>query len=136
MIKNLKFNHFGLAVKNKKKSEVFLLNLGYKKKKEVIDNNQKVRAMIMTHPVNFDIEIISKIRQSDVTPIDRLISINSSVIYHICFECADIKKLEIEMKKKNLLFKKIVKRTFSPLFNKDVSFYFSDSMGIIEIIHL
>jgi len=136
MIKNLKFNHFGLAVKNKKKSEVFLLNLGYKKKKEVIDNNQKVRATIMTHPVNFDIEIISKIRQSDVTPIDRLISINSSVIYHICFECSDIKKLEIEMKKKNLLFKKIVKRTFSPLFNKDVSFYFSDSMGIIEIIHL
>ena len=33
MIKNLKFNHFGLAVKNKKKAEIFLSNLGYKKKK-------------------------------------------------------------------------------------------------------
>ena len=90
----------------------------------------------MSHPTNFDIEIISKIRQSDVTPIDRLISINSSVIYHICFECSDIKKLEVEMRKKNLLFKKIVKKMYSPLFNKDISFYISDSMGIIEIIHL
>ena len=102
----------------------------------MVDNNQKVRAMIMSHPIYFDIEIISKIRPTDKTPIDNVIINNKSAIYHICFECSDIKKLEKEMKKKNLLFKKIVKTMFSPLFKKNVSFYFSDSMGIIEIIHL
>lgn len=136
MIKDLKFNHFGLAVRDKDKSETFLSNLGYKLKKEAVDKNQNVRAMIMKHPIYFDVEIISKINSNDVTPIDNIINKNASAIYHICFECSEINNLEAEMEKKNLMFKQIVKRMFSPLFNKDVSFYYTDSMGIIEILHV
>jgi len=136
MINELKFNHFGLAVRDKSKAETFLNNLGYKWKKEVDDMNQNIKAGIMFHPLYFDIEIISKIRSEDKTPIDNLIKNNSSALYHICFECTNINKLEIEMKEKNLLFREIVKKIYSPLFERDISFYYSDSIGIIEILHV
>tara|TARA_B100001769_G_scaffold261449_1_gene242911 strand:+ start:511 stop:924 length:414 start_codon:yes stop_codon:yes gene_type:complete len=136
MIKDLKFNHFGLAVKDSNKSKFFFNKLGYKEYKDVIDDNQKVRALLMKKENYFDIEILSKIHHDDKSPIDNLIQDNKSAIYHICYECTDIDKLIYDFKKENILFRKIVKEMFSPLFNKDVSFYLTDSIGVVEIIHL
>ena len=136
MIKDLKFNHFGLAVKDSNKSKFFFSQLGYKAHKDVIDDKQKVRALLMKKENHFDIEILSKIYHDDKSPIDNLLKDNKSAIYHICYECADIDKLIYDFKKENILFRKIVKEMFSPLFNKNVSFYMTDSVGVVEIIHL
>ena len=65
-----------------------------------------------------------------------LIKDNKSAIYHICYECENIDKLIDNFKKENIWFKNVVKRMHSPLFNKDVSFYITDSIGVIEIIHI
>ena len=135
MLDGLKFNHIGLAVRDIDKAKKFLEFNGYSLLNEAIDPNQNIRASLMQHKTLFDMEIISKINQSDITPIDKLIQHNSSAIYHICYECNEIDKLRNEMKENNLFFKEIVKKMYSPLFKKEVSFYITDSIGMVEIIH-
>ena len=112
-------------------------------KKELIDEITKLKKRKKFGLVwedkkenHFDIEILSKIYHDDKSPIDNLIKDNKSAIYHICYECADVDKLIFDFKKENILFRKIVKEMFSPLFNKNVSFYLTDSIGVVEIIHL
>ena len=78
----LKFNHFGLAVKNSLKSHQFLASLDYTLYKDVLDNNQNIRAALMQHQDHPDIEIISKINHEDVTPIDNILKHKSSTIYY------------------------------------------------------
>lgn len=136
MIQDLKFNHFGLAVKDSNKSKSFFNKLGYHAFKDTIDDNQKVKALLMKKENHFNIEILSKIHHEDKSPIDNLIQDNRSALYHICYECDDIDQLVFDFKKENILFRKIVNKMFSPLFNKDVSFYLTDTIGIVEIIHL
>ena len=135
MINELKFNHFGLAVKDIDKSQTIFNKLGYKLFKDAIDNNQKVKAYLMKKENHFDIEILSKINHDEKSPIDNLIKDNRSAIYHTCYECKDIDKLIYDFKKENIVFRQIVKKMFSPLFNKNVSFYLTDSIGVVEIIH-
>ena len=136
MINELKFNHFGIAVKDSKKSQKIFYKQGYTLIKDVIDKNQNIKASLIRKEKQFDIEIISKININDKTPIDTLIQDNKSAIYHICYECKNIDKLIGDFKKENIWFKNVVKRMHSPLFNKDVSFYVTDSIGVIEIIHV
>ncbi len=135
MQKFLKFNHFGLAVQNSLKSQQFLVSLGYKLYKDVIDSNQNVNAVLMQHQIHPDIEIISKINYEDVTPIDNILKHNSSATYHICYECSDFESLKEDFKEEKVLFKQVVNKMYSPLFEKDVSFHITDSVGLVEIIH-
>ena len=131
----LKFNHYGLAVNNSLKTQQFLLSLDYTLYKDVLDNNQNIRAALMQHKDHPDIEIISKINHEDVTPIDNILKHNLSATYHICYECSDFESLKEDFKKEKISFKQVVKKMYSPLFEKDVSFHITDSVGLIEIIH-
>ena len=132
---DLTFNHFGLAVKDEEKSKDFLEKMNYVCHKEVFDKNQNVTAILMKHDSHPDIEIISKLKNDDVTPIDKILKNNLSATYHIAFETSHLDDIESYMKESNLRFMKIVDNMYSPLFDKEVSFHMTDFLGLVEIIH-
>ena len=73
MYNSLKFSHFGIAVSDFNKAKNFFLGTGYQISESVIDENQNILATLIKHENQSDIEIISKINQDDITPIDKLI---------------------------------------------------------------
>ncbi len=135
MLDNLEFSHFGVAVTDLEKSKSFFVAMGYKIKKSEFDSNQNIVATLITHEAQPDIEIISKSDPNDKTPIDGIIKNNSSAIYHVCYKCSNIEGFLQECSKNNIFIRQIVKPSYSILFDKDVSFYITDSIGLIEIIH-
>ena len=67
-----------ILIKSKK---FFLGTPGYQVSESVIDENQNILATLIKLENQSDIEIISKINQDDITPIDKLIKNNMSLIY-------------------------------------------------------
>ena len=96
MIKNLKFNHLGLAVKDQSKAKELLYSLNYRLIDDVHDDNQNVRVALLKNDLQLDIEIISKININDETPIDKIINHNSFATYHICFEYENFDRISPE----------------------------------------
>ena len=135
MLKELNFSHFGLAVNDLNDAESFFINFGYKISKSEFDYNQNIQASLLEHPINPTIEVISKAKSSDKTPIDNILRNNDNSIYHICFECKNIKKFTKAVSESNTGLRQITKSTYSPLFKKKITFYITTKIGIIEIIH-
>ena len=135
MYNSLKFSHFGIAVSDFNKAKNFFFCTGYQISESVIDENQNILATLIKHENQSDIEIISKINQDDITPIDKLIKNNMSLIYHICFFCKNINSFIDESQDKNNSLREIVKPIYSPLFKKEISFFITESIGLVEIIH-
>ena len=134
MLEHIEFSHFGLAVDNFSKTKEFLFKFNYTEFKSEFDKVQNVHASLMVHEKFPSIEILSKLNKDDVTPIDNIIKNNNSAIYHMCFKCLNknlfIKKLE----ENNISYRQITKTSMSPLFNFPVTFYMTESIGLIEII--
>ena len=135
MLKEITFSHFGLAVNDLNNAKSFFINFGYKVSKSEFDYNQNIQASLLEHPINPTIEVISKAQPSDKTPIDNILRNNDNSIYHICFECNNFKKFNQEDYLNINGLRQITQSTYSPLFKKKITFYITNKIGIIEIIH-
>lgn len=132
MNSNVKFHHFGLAVKTFDKALKFYENLNYDCSKRVIDHIQNVELILCTSRDFPSVELIKPI--NNLSPIMNYLKNNNQMIYHTCYEIDN----NIEIKK---LFAKnrvicISKPQPAVLFNdRLVSFYYLPDVGVIEILH-
>jgi methylmalonyl-CoA/ethylmalonyl-CoA epimerase len=129
---NLRFHHFGLAVKKTEKAISFLGNLGYSMGEKIYDELQNVNLIMCSHKDMPDVEIIYPAKYPG--PLEKILRDSPEIIYHLCYVCdrleyslAQIRKLhrviEVSHPKPAILFD-----------GKNVSFYYIQGFGIIEII--
>jgi len=131
----LEFSHFGLAVSDFEKAKRFFVYMHYDVIKSEFDKQQNIVATLLENASQPSIELISKLRKDDKTPIDNIIKDNSSAFYHLCYKCADIDLCLKNIIANDINIRQISKIAYSPLFNSEISFYITDSIGLIEIIH-
>lgn len=131
-IDSIRFNHFGLAVKQFDKAILFYENLGYNCSQPVIDPLQNVELVLCTSEKYPTVELVKPI--NDKSPVINYLNKNNEIIYHICYEVDDI---ENDLRK---LFSKskticVSKPTPAILFdNRLVSFYYINNVGLIELL--
>ena len=93
MINNVKFHHYGLAVKSFDDAETFHKNIGYTINDEVYDGEQNVMLKLCTSPEFPNVELVKPNDSS--SPINGYLKSANEIIYHVCYEI-DIRKKTIE----------------------------------------
>ncbi len=125
---DIKFHHLGLAVKKPEIVRKFLVSLGYKPQKELINKIFNVYIQFHEHEFMPKIELIYKYKDS--TPIDKILQYDDAQIYHICYKCTDIKKVILGLKNIGLKAVCISRGTKDFPF----SFYYIKGIGLIELL--
>jgi len=131
---DLKFHHFGLAVRAPDSAFVYLKSLGYSEGRTVYDPLQRVNVALCHHNEMPDVEVIWP--GDGPSPIDNLIKRGGSTIYHLCYSCDDPKGAIAAMKAAGLRVLNVSPPKAAVLFGgREVSFYSIADVGIIELIH-
>ena len=130
----LKFHHFGLAVRRPDEARIFLATLGYRQGDPVFDPAQNVHLQLCTHPAHPAVEIIWPGNAGG--PIDKLAQRHASgIIYHVCYETENLDAALARFAKEKLRVVCISPPTPAPLFGgRPVSFYNVVGIGLIEIL--
>lgn len=128
----IKFHHYGLLVgdieESIKKFQLFNYNLIIKDS----DPLQEANLAIIENK-NSRIELVSPHESN--SSLKSLLNNKKDTGYHLCYSVDNLEKYESLMKKHGAIFKKITKTKPAKIFNyKMVTFYYVDSMGIIEIL--
>ena len=82
--KELKFHHYGIAVRSFKNTIKFYKNLNYKINKKIIDKNQNVELVLCVSKTFPSVELVKPINKK--SPITRILKENDTSIYHVCYE--------------------------------------------------
>lgn len=129
----LTFHHLGLAVRRHDKAVHFLKGLGYLIGETVLDELQNVN-LIMCKSVNMpDVEII--FATDSEGPLASILSHNSELIYHLCFESANLEhSLNAIREDSNRIFCVSPPKPAVLFAGNDVSFYMVSGFGLIEIL--
>ena len=133
MLEQIRFHHFGLAVKDFANAIKFYTNLGFKCSQPIIDELQKVELILCTSNQFPAVELIKPL--SNESPIFSFFKNNNEIIYHTCYEIDNSgNNLEILFNKNREIC--ISKPKPAILFNdRLVSFYYLPDVGIIEILN-
>ncbi|MCI5225369.1 MAG: VOC family protein [Candidatus Electrothrix sp. AX2] len=130
----LTFHHFGLAVRSPEKAFAYLEALGYSAGDSVLDPLQKVNLAMQYHDEMPDVEVIWPGDES--SPIDSILKRNESLIYHLCYTSADAQASVASMKAAGFAVMPTTEPRAALLFGGvEVSFYYIDGFGLIELIH-
>jgi methylmalonyl-CoA/ethylmalonyl-CoA epimerase len=129
----LKFHHYGVAVKSFKETKKFYKSLNYKFGKKIIDKKQNVE-LILCKSKNFpSVELIKPLNNK--SPISRLLNESETSIYHICYE-AKKKNFNISKFLKGYNYVCISEPKPDKLFKKRYTgFYYLKNFGLIEILY-
>ena len=133
-LKNLKFHHIGVAVRDFNKALDFYILLGYKKTNEfeIRDELQKVDLYLLEHETHPSIELVKP--YDEESPVNGYLKENDNNIYHYCYEVSNFDKVINELKKEFRIFN-VVKPKPAILFNNRlVSFYYIHNVGLIELL--
>jgi methylmalonyl-CoA/ethylmalonyl-CoA epimerase len=129
----LTFHHLGLAVRTPEKALLFLSGLGYTNGPKIYDEYQEVNLIFCDHHDMPDVEIIYP--TSKAGPLDNMLSKNSEIIYHTCFESDDVYASVRSMKSLGHRVMQISPATPAALFkNRRVSFYLVRGFGLVELL--
>ena len=129
----LKSHHFGLAVKQVENAMRMLKGLGYKIGPTLKDDLQNVNLALCTRPESPAIEIIYATETPG--PLSAILKLNTSLIYHICYESENVEKSLAAMRIDQNLVREISPRKPAVLFEgRMVSFYQIRGFGMIEIL--
>tara|TARA_B100000886_G_scaffold101634_1_gene67527 strand:- start:12796 stop:13224 length:429 start_codon:yes stop_codon:yes gene_type:complete len=131
--KELKFHHYGIAVKSFKNYLKFYKRLGYKFQTKIIDKRQHVE-LILCNAKNFpSVELVKPINKK--SPITRMLNNSESSIYHVCYE-AKKKNFDINNFLNNFNYVCVSEPKPDKLFKKRFTgFYFIKDFGLIEILY-
>ena len=129
----LSFHHFGLAVREPSDAFRYLEGLGYAVSSTIYDTLQQVNLALCCHPEMPRVEVVWP--GDDPSPIDTLIKHRSGLVYHLCYMAADPERAvaAIEQTGLNVVAASPVK-TAVLLGGREVSFFFVENVGLIEII--
>lgn len=133
-LKDLKFHHTGIAVKDFEKSIEFykLLKYTWYKSKVFRDKHQKVDLVLLEHDHLPRIELVKP--YSSLSPVSNYIKDNDNLIYHFCYEVDNFEEIEKILKKRFRVFN-VSKPVPAILFNNRlVSFYYINQVGLIELL--
>jgi hypothetical protein len=129
----LEFHHFGLAVKSPEAAFRYLEDLGYSAGRTCYDPLQKVNLAMRHHERMPNVEVIWP--GVEVSPLDRLLKRNDSMIYHVCYTSEDVERSLVALEEAGLEILPLGLAQPALLFDGiEVSFYNITGVGIIEII--
>jgi len=128
----MKFHHIGIAVKDMARAKSFYAGLGYKFNRTFLDPLQKVIVALGTHTNAPTIELVSP--GKGTSPIDAYLKKAGHYFYHICYSSSDIVKTLRYLQKQGHFICIVKPNVAVALGNKKVSFYFSETTGLIEIL--
>ena len=131
---NLKFHHFGLAVRRPDEARKFVAALGYVAGTSVFDPAQNVHLQLCTHPNHPAVEIIWP--GSTPGPIDKLVQRHQNgIIYHLCYQTENLESALATFTAVGLRPMCISPPLPAPLFGgRPVSFYNIVGLGLVEIL--
>lgn len=131
---NLRFHHFGLAVRDPAEAFRYLLALGYSEGNAVFDPLQRVNLAMRHHPAMPDVEVIWP--GEGPSPIDRMIKGAGTLIYHVCYECPDPDAALAALEAAGVETVLVSPPEPAVLFaGRKVSFHMVSGFGLIEILH-
>ena len=133
LFKDLRFHHYGIAVRTFKEVLKFYKNLDFEISKKIIDKVQNVEIILCTSKHYPSVELIKPLNNK--SPITRIVKDNETSIYHVCYE-AKKKKFDIKKFLKNFDYVCISEPKPDKLFQKRYTgFYFVKNIGLIEILY-
>lgn len=134
MNSHLSFHHLGLAVSRPGPAREFVLAMGYRIVNSVFDPNQNVNLAMCVHDTEPAIEIIWPGESQG--PIHDLTARHpSGVVYHVCYQTADLNAAIAKLKEAGMKAICISPPKPAPLFgNRPVSFYNVRGVGLVEIL--
>ena len=129
---NVKFHHYGLAIKRFKDAIRFHNNLGYTCGNKVIDHLQNVELVFCVSPHFPSVELVKPFGETN--PINSYLKKNNEIIYHTCYEL-NTSELSIDNFFSRNRYICVSKPKPAILFNNRlVSFYYLNNVGLIEIL--
>jgi hypothetical protein len=132
-IDGLRFHHFGLAVQDPEAAFLYLETLRYREGRQVFDSLQRVNLAMRHHPTMPDVEVIWP--GDEPSPIDRLVKRMGSLIYHLCYECAEPDLALAALEAAGVEVVPVMPPTPAVLFGgREVSFYTISGIGLVELL--
>ena len=134
ILRDLKFNHIGLAFKQDKDALVILESMGYNIGDRIYDPLQNVYVRLCTAPEHPSVECVQP-GDEGKSPIDSIVSKYNELVYHICYETPDLAKTLEYIEEAGLRCVALSKPKPAVLFGgRCVSFYKIFGWGIIELL--
>ena len=134
LLKQLSFHHLGLAVKDDRHALTMLEGLGYTVNERVHDPLRNVYVRMCNSPSHPAVEIVQP-GEDGRSPVDKIISQYSELIYHTCYETPDLSNTLSMIQKAGLRCIPLSEREPAVLFGgRHVSFYKIPGWGIIELL--
>ncbi len=125
-----KFHHIGVLTNNIEQSKKELSNLGFYFNKDIFDPVQEVDLSFGVNDKNLLIELVKPTKNSKILG---LLKKNGAGPYHLCFEVSSIQEKEPDLKKRGFIC--VLKPTRAIAFDNNlISFFFSKSLGLIELL--
>ena len=132
MQKHLRFHHYGLAIQKFENAKNFHQNLGYTIGEVVFDTLQNVELLLCTSEIFPNVELVKPVNGKN--PINNFLKKNNEIIYHVCYE-VDLKKISLDQLFSKNRYICVSKPKPAVLFNnRNVSFYYLNNVGLIEIL--
>ena len=129
----LEFHHFGLAVNDPQAAFEYLRVLGYSEGSAVFDPLQRVNLAMRHHPAMPDVEVIWP--GNEPSPIDKLIKRSGTMIYHLCYTCAEPEEVLAALDIAGIGTMPVSPSTPAALFGgREVSFHVVSGFGLIELL--
>ena len=129
---NVKFHHYGLALKTFGDAIRFHSNLGYTCSKKIFDEVQNVNLVLCTSDSYPTVELVSPVDEK--SPINNYLKKNNEMIYHTCYE-VDTTKISInDFFSRNRFICTSNPKPAIIFNNRLVSFYYVNNVGLIEIL--
>lgn len=134
ILRDLKFNHIGLAVRQDKDALIMLGSLGYRIGERIYDPQQNVYVGLCTARAHPSVEVVLP-GERGKSPVDPIISKYGELIYHTCYETPDLAETLECFEKVGLRCMALSERKPAILFGgRHVSFYKIFGWGIIELL--
>jgi hypothetical protein len=128
------FHHFGLAVSGPEQAFLYLASLGYTEGNCIFDPLQRVNLAMRHHALMPDVEVIWP--GEGPSPIDNLVKRTGSMIYHLCYACADPSAALAALEAAGLQTMLVSPPTPAILFGgREVSFHHVAGVGLIEMLY-
>jgi hypothetical protein len=135
LLKSLIFNHLGLAVKDDQAALTMLGAMGYEAGERIHDPIQNVYVRLCTAEKFPTVEIVQPGGGEGKSPVDGVISKYNQMIYHTCYETADLDATLAELRGLGLQVMTLSQRQPAVLFGgRHVSFHMVQGVGIIELL--
>lgn len=134
ILKDLTFNHLGLAIKHDKDALIMVESLGYSVGDRIYDPLQNVYLRLCTAPRLPSVEFVQP-GDAGKSPVDSVIAKFDESIYHTCYETPDLSKTLKQIEQAGLRCLTQSERKPAVLFGgRHVSFYRILGWGLIELL--